>query len=52
VGGTELQGIDLITLDAEGRIQNLDVLMRPVKGIEALRDRIAPRMAEYLARRS
>lgn len=52
VGGSELQGIDLITLDAEGRIQNLDVLMRPVNGIEALRDRIAPRMAEYLARRS
>jgi hypothetical protein len=52
VGGTELQGIDLISLDAEGKIRNLDVLMRPVNGIEALRDRIAPRMAEYLARRS
>jgi hypothetical protein len=52
VGETELQGIDLITLDAEGRIQNLDVLMRPVNGIVALRDRIAPRMAEYLAQRS
>jgi hypothetical protein len=52
VGETELQGIDLITLDDEGRIQNLDVLMRPLNGIVALRERIAPRMAEYLAQRS
>jgi hypothetical protein len=52
VGDVELQGIDLITLNEEGRIQNLDVLMRPVNGVVALRDRIAPRMAEYLARRS
>jgi len=51
VGDIELQGIDLITLDAEGRMQSLDVLMRPLNGIEALRDRIAPRMAEYLAQR-
>jgi hypothetical protein len=52
VGDVELQGIDLITLDAGGRIQSLDVLMRPLNGIEALRDRIAPRMAEYLAQRA
>jgi hypothetical protein len=51
VGEIELQGIDLITLDPEGRVQSLDVLMRPVNGIVALRDRIAPRMAEYLAAR-
>jgi hypothetical protein len=51
VGDAELQGIDLITLDGEGRIQNLDVLMRPVNGIVALREAIAPRMAEYLAQR-
>jgi hypothetical protein len=51
VGEIELQGIDLITLDDEGRIRSLDVLMRPVNGIIALRDRIAPSMAEYLAKR-
>jgi hypothetical protein len=51
VAEIELQGIDLITLDPEGRIQNLDVLMRPLNAIVALRDRIAPRMAEYLAQR-
>ena len=52
VGERELQGIDLITLNPEGRIQNLDVLMRPINAIAALRDRIAPQMAEYLAKRS
>jgi hypothetical protein len=41
VGDLELQGIDLITLDRDGRIQNLDVLMRPVNGVIALRDTIA-----------
>jgi hypothetical protein len=52
VGETELQGIDLISLDAEGRIRNLDVLMRPVNGIVALREQVAPGMAEYLAQRA
>ena len=32
--------------------RNLDVLMRPVNGIVALRERVAPRMAEYLAQRA
>jgi hypothetical protein len=46
VGGKHLQGIDLITLDSTGRVVNLDVLMRPINGIAALRDTIAPRMQE------
>jgi hypothetical protein len=49
VGELELQGIDLITLDGEGRIANLDVLMRPINGVIALREKIAPQMAEYLS---
>jgi hypothetical protein len=48
VGALELQGIDLISLDASGRIRRLDVLMRPVNGVIALREAIAPRMMEYL----
>ena len=43
-----LQGIDLITLDAEGRLANLDVMIRPLNSLIALRDRVAPQMAEYL----
>jgi hypothetical protein len=49
VGALELQGIDLISLDAEGRILRLDVLMRPVKAVNALIAAIAPRMAAYLS---
>ena len=51
VGDLDLQGIDLISLNEHGEIQNLDVLMRPVNGIVALREKIAPRMAEYLTAR-
>jgi hypothetical protein len=52
VSGLELQGIDLISLDAAGRIHRLDVPMRPVNAVVALREAIAPRMAEYLRSRS
>ena len=48
VEGSQLQGIDLITLNASGQIQNLDVLMRPLNAVTELRDRIAPQMVEYL----
>ncbi len=52
VGDMELQGIDLITLNGNGRVQNLDVLMRPVNGVIALREAIAPKMAAFLAAKS
>ena len=52
VGAVELQGIDLITLDERFAIGKLDVLIRPIAAIEALRDTIAPRMTEFLRRRS
>lgn len=52
VGDLELQGIDLITLNRDGRVQNLDVLMRPVNAVIALREAVAPKMAAFLASRS
>ena len=52
VKGLDLQGIDLITLNAENRIAKLDVLMRPINGASALRDLVAPQMAEFLSRKS
>ena len=52
VGDQELQGIDLISLNERGEISNLDVLMRPVTGVIALREIIAPQMAAYLAQRT
>ena len=50
VGGLEVQGIDLISLDAAGRIRRLDGPMRPVNAVVALRDAIKPRMAAYLTK--
>jgi hypothetical protein len=51
VDGLELQGIDLIRLDASYRVQRLDVMIRPINAVLALRDSVAPRMADFLARR-
>ena len=50
VGDLDVQGIDLISLDAAGRVRNLDVLMRPINTILALRDIIRPQMTEFLKR--
>ena len=52
VGDRELQGIDLISLDASGRVSNLDVLMRPVNAIIELRGVVAPQMAAFLEERA
>ena len=48
IGHMALQGIDLITLDANGQIQNLDVMIRPMNSLEELRKIIAPKMLEFL----
>lgn len=49
LGELSLQGIDLISLDERMRIRNLDVMIRPLNAVLALRDSIAPRMAAFLA---
>jgi hypothetical protein len=49
VGELDLQGIDLITLGEDGKIHGFDVLMRPENAIGALRELIAPQMAEFLS---
>jgi hypothetical protein len=51
VGDLDLQGIDLVSLDDRFVVRRLDVLIRPMNAIEALRDTIAPRMAAFLARK-
>jgi hypothetical protein len=50
VGDLDLQGVDLITLDDRFVVRNLDVVMRPVNAVLALRETIAPQMAEFLRR--
>ncbi|MEE2665179.1 MAG: nuclear transport factor 2 family protein [Myxococcota bacterium] len=48
IGELDLQGIDLITLNERGEVQNLDVMIRPMNALSALRDIIAPQMMEFL----
>ena len=48
VGELDVQGIDLITLNDRGELQDLEVLIRPLNALEALRDIIAPQMLEFL----
>jgi hypothetical protein len=50
VGELEVQGVDLITLDDGPTVARLDVMIRPMNALEALRDIIAPQMIEFLSR--
>jgi hypothetical protein len=52
VGDLDLQGIDLISLDASGRIRRFEVPMRPLNAVLALRESIAPQMAAFLSQRA
>jgi len=49
VDGKQLQGIDLLSLSENHRVASLDVLMRPLNGIKALREAIAPKMQAFLS---
>jgi len=42
VGDRELQGLDLIRSDAEGRIAEFTVMVRPASGLMALAERMGP----------
>jgi hypothetical protein len=46
VDGREVEGIDKLTFDAEGRISELTVMLRPASALQA----VATRMAEEFAR--
>ncbi len=50
VGDMDLQGVDLISLNQRGELQNLDVMIRPMNALEALRDIVAPQMMEFLSK--
>ncbi len=52
IGGLDLQGIDLISLDADGRLRNIDVMIRPVNALLGLQKIVAPQMVEFLAQRA
>jgi hypothetical protein len=45
VGAKQLEGLDLIRFDADGRIRDFTVMVRPRSALEALLAAIAPRLA-------
>ncbi len=49
VGGRELEGVDIVSLDGEGRITEFRVMIRPMTGLVALAEAMAPRVAGPLA---
>ena len=48
VGDRELEGIDYLTLDDEGRVADLTVFMRPISALTAFNERMAERLGVEL----
>ena len=44
VGDKSVQGLDLLTTDDSGRITNLTVMIRPLSGLVALAEAMAPKV--------
>ena len=49
VGGKELKGIDMIRFDADGRMTEFEVMVRPASGLQALGAEMMRRMTPILA---
>ncbi len=49
VGDKQLKGIDLIRVDAEGRITDFEVMIRPLSGLQALGEQMGQRIGPLLA---
>jgi hypothetical protein len=48
VSGKDLKGVDLIAFDAEGRIVEFEVAIRPLSGLQALGEQMAARLGQTL----
>ncbi len=44
VGEREVEGLDLLRFDADGQIEELTVMVRPLSGLVALAESVAPRL--------
>ena len=49
VGDKQLKGIDLIRFDADGRIVDFEVMIRPMSGLQALGEQMGQRIGPLLA---
>jgi SnoaL-like protein len=46
VGDRELNGVDVLRFDGDGRIRELMVMVRPLSGLQALVERMGQKLAE------
>ncbi|WP_407691616.1 nuclear transport factor 2 family protein [Pseudomonas taeanensis] len=49
VGERELKGIDMIRFDADGKIVEFEVMIRPMSGLQALGEEMGRRLAPFLS---
>jgi hypothetical protein len=49
IGDKQLKGIDLIRFDADGRIVDFEVMIRPMSGLQALGEQMGQRIGPLLA---
>ncbi len=49
VGDKQIKGIDLIRFDAEGKITDFEVMVRPMSGLQALGEQMGQRIGPLLA---
>ena len=45
IGDREVQGLDLLKFDEDGRVRDLTVMVRPRSAVEALMNAVGPRLA-------
>lgn len=50
VGERQLKGIDMVQFNAEGKIVDFEVMIRPMSGLQALGDEMGKRLAPFLAK--
>ncbi len=47
IGDRQLQGVDLITINDDGLVSNLDVMIRPMSALVALKEAVRPQMEGF-----
>ncbi|GLK88597.1 nuclear transport factor 2 family protein [Pseudomonas turukhanskensis] len=50
VGDRQLKGIDMVQFNAEGKIVDFEVMIRPMSGLQALGEEMGKRLAPFLAK--
>ncbi len=49
IGGKQLKGIDMLKFDADGKIEEFEVMVRPMSGLNALAQQMGEKLAAHKA---